>query len=440
VNASRPQNSHYFSLEHVETTMDFLASLGLEELPEQQTRTAHLVEDQPDFQLQLGFDACCVCGKALEESSSSVAAVVVECRACKRVRYCSEACREQDAAGGVVETEAVTADGEQKETAMKETAMGHTSVVCALLTICSDDEAVEGGNDENLDESRRQASMDRIRSEYESYPATLANVLAEGPCYQDVLKRCSQRNRSIRLHVVGASEEAELFDPEFNKSRTAFQDYAEALCVMIESRGFDKIELLFVGPECPAMDLQETIPITSSDKASFGGLLVRTVRGRYTSELLKDNSLSAADIVIFFNPGFTVPEYDWRDTLAAFPMGTPFLSTTNTELEGIADCQYLLDQDKIQSLPVGLADMFGLYSTGDEEDQLAFFSENPFAGSRVRQSGTLANDLYVKNHWILGGVLDSFDPAKADAADDTPSKKIKTTASSNSKAGNPALI
>jgi hypothetical protein len=50
--------------------------------------------------------------------------------------------------------------------------------------------------------------------------------------------------------------------------------------------------------------------------------------------------------------------------------GTPFLSTTNTEMEGPADAQYLIDQDRIKSLPPGLADVFGLYShPGDETAQ-----------------------------------------------------------------------
>jgi hypothetical protein len=96
-------------------------------------------------------------------------------------------------------------------------------------------------------------------------------------------------------------------------------------------------------------------------------------------------------------------------------------------------------------MPAGLADIFGLYTPGDEEDLTevkdqsnAFFSENPYSGSRVRQSGTMANDLFVKNRWMLGGVLDVFDPSKADA--DTPSKRRKTTGPTNSKASNPALI
>ena len=115
-------------------------------------------------------------------------------------------------------------------------------------------------------------------------------------------------------------------------------------------------------------------------------------------------------------------------------------------MEGIADCQYLLDQDRIQTIPPALAEMFGVYSTPDDnidEDEddptsKSIFSENPFCGSRVRQSGTMGNDIYVKNRWMLLGILDSFDsnPKKKDSV----AKKMKTGGSDNSKSNNPALI
>ena len=40
-----------------------------------------------------------------------------------------------------------------------------------------------------------------------------------------------------------------------------------------------------------------------------------------------------------------------------------------------------------------------------DENSEVMFGENPFAGSRVRQSGTMANDLFVKNRWLLAGVF-----------------------------------
>jgi hypothetical protein len=41
------------------------------------------------------------------------------------------------------------------------------------------------------------------------------------------------------------------------------------------------------------------------------------------------------------------------------------------------------------------------------EDTTFFFGKNPYAGLRVRQSGTVGNNLYVKNRWIVGEVFSS---------------------------------
>ena len=47
--------------------MDFLLSLGIEDLPEQQTRIPKSFSSDPNFDLKLGFDACCSSGKVLTE-------------------------------------------------------------------------------------------------------------------------------------------------------------------------------------------------------------------------------------------------------------------------------------------------------------------------------------------------------------------------------------
>jgi hypothetical protein len=110
-------------------------------------------------------------------------------------------------------------------------------------------------------------------------------------------------------------------------------------------------------------------------------------------------------------------------------------------MEGIADCQYLLDQDSIRSIPPALADMFDVYSAPDDDeidDVSSIFTENPFCGTRVRQSGTMANDLFVKNRWMLLGILDSFE--SSEKKKDSISKRVKTDFSGNKKDGNPALI
>ena len=412
-------------------TMDLLRSFNIEDLPEQQTRTLHLISDNPDFKLSLGFDACCTCGKPFSSDSEAI-----HCRNCRRVNYCSEACRQQDAN---VELPPSGIDNEEQDTAL-----GHSAVVCAILRLCEDDEVVDSNEDMlKLDAKRIRASQDRIQSELESYPATIANVVSAGPCYEEKLRSCSAA-RQLVFHIIGASEEGELWfhkagdEPKFAKA------YAVALADLAHANHLDNIELDFIGPECPAVELKITLPMTSlQQEGECGHLTIRTIKGAYTADLLRQKEVSNCDIACFFNPGFTVPDYSWNETLACIEKGTPFLSTTNTELEGIADCQYLLDQDKTQTLPPGLAEIFGLYSPGDDDGEAAsnttsFFSENPFCGSRVRQNGTMANDLFVKNRWMLGGIIDNFDPSKAN--ENTSSKKMKADVSSNSKSGNPALI
>jgi hypothetical protein len=400
--------------------MDVLRSLQIEDLPEQQTRTLSIMEKEPDFEYRLGFDACCACGQKLVDTST------VDCPSCRRVSYCSEACRQQDAQ---VTAASIVSDEE-------ETALGHSSIVCVLLNTCTDDEAVVDNKADELDGPRRQAALERVQSELESYPATLANILLEGgACYEPMLKRASE-NKTLVVHLIGASEEGELWEGDHGRAVLA---YSDALAELSEKQHLDSIQLYLIGPEC--VEFEQSKSMRSYDKA-VGELIVHAHKSLYTSDFLSEASIPVAGVVVFFNPGFTVPEYNWKDTLAAIRRGTPFLAATNTEMEAVADCQYLLEQDKIRSLPSGLADIFGLYSSPDDDDDeksseaLSFLSTNPFCGSRVRQSGTMANDLFVKNRWILGGIMDSFDPSVKDSS---PSKRSKT-ALENNKEGNPALI
>lgn len=294
--------------------MDILASLNIDELPEQQTRMMHLMDEHPDFEFKLGFDACCTCGKGLES--------VIICRGCKRVRYCSEDCLQEDA---TFISPSVTQENDEES----ERAMGHTSVICTLLQTCNDDEDVEDEIEMNITASRRQAALDRIRSEYESYPATLANAITTGTCYQEELKRCVSQKLLV-LHVIGASFDAELStsNKDENEDNKVFLDYAEALSNLTSvHKDIHKIELFFIGPDCPETNMTYTTPIASSDATLF----VRTLKGIYNQDLFKQFNISQPNIVVFFNPGFTVPEYEnWKTTLALLRNGTPFLSTTNT--------------------------------------------------------------------------------------------------------------
>lgn len=416
--------------------MDLLAALNIDELPEQQTRMMEIMERHPDLDVRLGFDACCTCAKLLDPDTA------VRCPLCHRVEYCSETCRDQDARASSLA--AADAEGD-----VLDHAAGHSSVLCALLKLCQDDDDVEQGVAGHLDHQRREASRDRIQSELESYPATLANVIREGPCYQSTLKECKSKKKLV-IHMIGASVDGELWGNDKDLDRVS-EANAEALSELASSVSLSTIELLMFGPQCPQPSNLEAMKRIHDQDGITSQLIMRTYHGLYNAELLKAHNVSPPDVVVFFNPGFTVPDYRWIETLACIPLGTPFLSTTNTEMEGIADCQFLLDQDKIQTIPPGLADMLGLYSAPpDEEDsrttvhETSFFAVNPFCGMRVRQSGTMANDLFVKNRWMLGGIINSFDPS-ASLQNDVSTKRTKRINESgpgysNSKAANPALI
>lgn len=412
--------------------MDFLRSLGLEDLPEQQTRTMHIMARHPEFALKLGLDACCACGAPFTPSST-----IVDCPQCQRVSYCSEACRRQDADAGMAMDQA----GDEGQ---EESGMGHSSIICTLLKLCNNDEAVnEETKDDTTtlnalerDSAAKEAATDRVRSEMESYPATLANVLLQGPLYEPAIQN-SRKN--LAIHVIGASHDGELWDIPCMKTKQddVWNAYADALAELAETRKLDTIELHFVGPECPKSNRHETRTMKSLEGGTAGQLVAKTHHGEYNKDLLQQNEITKADLVVFFNPGFTCPDYAWSDALAAIPKGTPFLMTTNTELEGIADCQYLLDNDLIQQIPPMLAEIFGeeLPSNSMEDDDGTgpFFNENPFCGNRVRQSGTMANDLFVKSRWMLGGILDC-------QSKQPPNKRVKESWRGNSKASNPALI
>jgi hypothetical protein len=467
--------------------MDLLERLRLDDLPEQQTRTMHLMiqmmtaasttssstgrnnknkiqepeeEEVPEPPTSLGFDNCATCGQELMSS------LVWTCHNCQRIRYCSESCRYADANvplnDGATNNNRRTAAGgndpEQPEELQDDHgeddgALGHTAIICSLLKLCNDDEMVEemiaaaGGGESTTSTSTTNttlaAARDRVRSEYESYPSTLANVIAEGPCYQSILRRHRRAaaSSSLTIHIIGASTDAELtrgpteyrngdgdhgdHDDDGDsqqQQQLVIQDYAEALSELVERNELQQVNLLFIGPDCPAdIPWNVTVPIPTMPNddndhhqtTTSKQLSVQTYRGLYHN-VVRDGimAIPAADIVVFFHPGFTHPDYDnWQETLAAIPSGTPFLLTSHTEMEAIADAQYLLEQDKIQSLPAGLADILqvDIDTTDNADDDNAgggcFFAVNPFHGLRVRQNVTMANDLYVKNRWMLGGTI-----------------------------------
>jgi hypothetical protein len=402
----------------------------------------HLLKKYPDFDLKLGFDSCCCCGKAKP---------TIECQSCHRVKYCSKKCCKKDSAP--VLRDADTADEDEEE----EQALGHSSVICALLGLCNDDEIVDfkdSAEMASLDKKRRTAATDRLISEFESYPATLANVIMEGPCYQDVLESCS--SDTLTIHVIGASEDSELWKghPDLKQESRVFEGYADALAEIAENFKLRSIRLEFFGPECPKHNINKMLSVPPIRAAkSTTKLMIKTCNEDYRTD-----GDSLPHIIVFFNPGFTCPDYDWEPSLSCLKTNQiPFLVTTNTEMEAMADLHFLHDQRILFDIPKGLDEMLlqnGLDPHADNGDDnedcmdstCSFLSLNPYAGLRVRQSGTMANDLYVKSRWILGGIsskkVESNETSRRSAQNRSPSatKKRRKEGSGNTKKSNPALV
>ena len=247
--------------------MDLVESLNLP-LPEQQTRIsehsplAEALEANP--LIEVGFNACCCCGKDLTTKSKKSGSII-ECKGCQRVKYCSTKCRTLDS----TRMEEQDEGGEEDEYLPIQ--HGHSSIVCALLRLCNKDEAVEdklfrkgGGGALLRDNDDNDASMDRVRSELESYPATLANVILEDPCYERVFLSKKNNNekssKQLVIHVVGASLEAELW----SNVSAAQEAYAGALeSVTEQNKRLERIHLIFVGPDCPKQNMRQSQMMTS---------------------------------------------------------------------------------------------------------------------------------------------------------------------------------
>ena len=469
--------------------MDLLASLGLRlnALPEQSTRlTSHpgivrALESGTD--VRLGFNCCLHCGSKLpaldggdeRDTSKKSSKAASTCKGCKRVKYCSTSCRKADS-----EEESTKSSVEEEPSAC-----GHSPVICALLNLINDDDAAEeeyyaelnatnngkkksATNDKTADQ-KMEAARYRINTEFESYHATLFNILSEGPDWfiealtrrlrrlEDVRspepetkkrrrdkrdrsstspakQHQSERKRELVLHVVGASVDSEFWgwggpknesddsDDEEREDVPVLNAYAEAstnltsyLKDLLEISSIS-IRCIFVGPECPSR-LRVEIPIPDSRSST---ITFETHCCNYGDA--NQPYLPPPDAIVFFNPGFSCEDYDWSAALTAASAyqvssaslgATPFLITTNTEMEGLADMKYLLDGGYVdaKSLPGDILEAIDYNTNGDEDgvdgSATFFFSENTYAGMRVRQSGTMGNDLYVKSRWIVGGLFQS---------------------------------
>ncbi|KAL7463547.1 hypothetical protein ACHAXS_003909 [Conticribra weissflogii] len=228
------------------------------------------------------------------------------------------------------------------------------------------------------------------------------------------------------------------------------------------------IRLVLFGPDCPQIGTDKRFSVEVPIPDSTATLAVETLCCYYGEEGKQKGvalSYPEPDAIIFFNPGFSCPDYDWSNALStasSYPFETPFLITTNTEMEGFADIKTLLDAGFIdkRSLPseilIAVDDGGGekLPCNDEDENHTFFLNENPYAGLRVRQSGTMANDLYVKNRWIVGGLFNGGGSKRmhnrskkisSEKANDCERKQKKArkgndVCGSNTKKNNPALI
>jgi len=467
--------------------MDLLASLNIHELPEQQTRINGAIDaalkKNPD--LRLGFDACLSCATPLKLSNKSDTC----CKGCSRVWYCSKDCKKLDS-DPVVDTD-------------EEQGLGHSSVICALLRLCSIDDYIEDSSSSetkmSITKQEQEASQSRITSEYESYPATLANVLTDAPCFQPILERYARSKRrgktvrqedidtyhssssshtttdsALTIHIIGASHESELwagFKMKHDSCPNVYNAYADSLTELISSYKMIKtINLIFVGPDCPQNDVNQVRIIqremmedrslvnsnshkrkrsdSKEDDSSSCRVVIHSVRTNYDETIRK--TYSSPDIIVFFNPGFTCPDYSWQEALDACvaidsSKKLPFLVTTNTEMEAISDLGWLHQYGYIESLPETVSDIINDGMKEHDPDIVdyndkhqMFFGENPNQGSRVRQSGNMANDLFVKNRWIYGGLLGK---AKDESSEEkSTGKSKKGNLSDKTKRVNSALM
>jgi len=274
-------------------------------------------------------------------------------------------------------------------------------------------------------------------------------------------------HNTLTIHVIGASKDAELWG-DFKLGHTdAISAYTEVFSELVSTyRKLQKIILAFVGPNCPKENIKvvkyiDDVDVSYDDTSAVAAattatsstanekkrkrhegkhgkhcqVVIETHCHNYELKYFKSKEshpttntsspskkkdkhsiqLTKPDIVVFFNPGFTCPDYEWHEALKACQdqengKETPFIVTTNTEMEAIADIQYLHQNGYIESLPPVIADILNegqLDHDSDAFDQnennSIFFGENVNAGSRVRQSGNMANDLFCKNKYIIGG-------------------------------------
>ncbi|KAG2499976.1 hypothetical protein HYH03_002261 [Edaphochlamys debaryana] len=212
-----------------------------------------------------------------------------------------------------------------------------------------------------------------------SYAYTAAHALRTLPAAKTAVASTAAAARPLQLIVLGAAGDAELADP------SSWQVVADAVDT--------DVRIVFVGPEVP-------------DSLAGTGAQYGRVSQWYLQSTYGDDSLTAAaertgqaavlqhpDAFLAFNPGFTCPDYEWVETLAALSKavrpgqaqaagggrGPCLIVATNTRLEADMENDMLREQGWVAVSPS---------------------APNPFTSLKAQQNGVYANDCYRKNAWL----------------------------------------
>jgi hypothetical protein len=178
-------------------------------------------------------------------------------------------------------------------------------------------------------------SFGRLISNYLTFPLTL----------EYILKKHEIINPKT-IHIIGAS---------FQETQY-FGIWKEI------SKNIEK--LIFIGPELPK-NYQTTHNL---------------FKMKY-NEYVSSNSYEKPDLIIGYNMGLSVPDYDWKESIEKMYASTIIITSHSKDeiLMDFCEIEANLEDSKIKVYP-----------------QL-----NPYSSKQIYQSGTLANDIYKKNMYYM---------------------------------------
>eukprot|EP00520_Triparma_pacifica_P015617 CAMPEP_0118666358 /NCGR_PEP_ID=MMETSP0785-20121206/19168_1 /TAXON_ID=91992 /ORGANISM="Bolidomonas pacifica, Strain CCMP 1866" /LENGTH=355 /DNA_ID=CAMNT_0006560655 /DNA_START=96 /DNA_END=1160 /DNA_ORIENTATION=- len=327
-----------------------------------------LMANDPD--LCPGLNACMVCGLP----------TTMFCPKCRMVSYCSKECLKSDAC-----------------VPMSSPTPGHCVEICDALRSSS-----SNVNDEEEGD----------RSELESYPSTLSNVLLSHPSFEGVVQEGGRRDgkkgerRILQVHIVGAQKGSEVWDEKGGYGGSGWVSaYSDALDEVCET--FDvSLELVFVGEGLKEVKEADgrIVKLSKTCHAYLHSGKYEALKNKVTPNNFVRRT---PDLLVFFNAGFTCLDYDWSGCLSTCfsPRSptVPFLATTNSEMENFNDIEWLEENGFVKE--GSIAGLGADVDDTDVDEVPLFAGPNPFQGSKIRQSGILGNDLYTKSSFMFGGCM-----------------------------------